>query len=290
MISNEDELRKHYGEIATPRMRAMRTRSAPIFDSNDAEIDLRELADQAGLWFSRCGLPPELVRAIQQNNRQQRDMTVFALGSYGKVGTTKGSYDLLRALARLADAGLEFVFLTASCGHADVLRKYYETIMRSAALAQRTILLPPVAPWRIPGFVRRCDAVCFLERDFPIHFHGPAVPREILAAGRCLVCSAEVARKRPYAGALVDERNAVVIADPTDEKALASRLKRLIEDRDGAAGIGRQGRKLVAFWNQELPTIDDQGQEIVSDIARLSAVARRSDPGGGAVASAGRRR
>ena len=59
-------------------------------------------------------------------------------------------------------------------------------------LSEVTWVLPFVAHWKVARFIRACTAVCFLERDFPITFHAPTVPREVLACGTCLVLSGEI--------------------------------------------------------------------------------------------------
>jgi glycosyltransferase involved in cell wall biosynthesis len=126
-----------------------------------------------------------------------------------------------------------------------------------------------MGPWRIPAFLKCCDAVCFLERDFSIPFHGPLIPREILSSGACLVCTEEIARKPIYRGNLVDERNAVIVKDPKDHDTLANKIGRLIRDRDRTRSIGRQGRKLVEFWDQELHSFDSATQMFAEKLERF---------------------
>lgn len=156
-----------------------------------------------------------------------------------------------------------------SCGYPEVLQRYYEAILASPALAARSWILPPVGPWRVPSFLRRCDAVCFLERDFPIPFHGPLIPREVLASGACLVCSAQIAAQPFYRGNLVDDRNAVIIVDPRDHAALASRLGMLIGNRDHTWAIGRQGQLLARFWDEELDDFDVASSTFAAQVQRL---------------------
>jgi hypothetical protein len=215
-------------------------------------LDVATLLGPSEQWFTRLDLPKPLLAEICRINRKPLSGNVFTIGTYGKVGVTKGSFDLVAALARIAKDRKKFAFLSLSCGRRETLQAYYEAIVQSRDLAQRTWILPPIGPWRIPSFLHRCDAVCFLEREFPIAFHGPLIPREVFSSGACLVCSAEVANKPLYGKNIVDDRNAVIIENPKDHDLLAKRLKALIHDRDRARSIAVQGRALASFWDEDL--------------------------------------
>jgi glycosyltransferase involved in cell wall biosynthesis len=269
-VTNESELETRFGPLRRARIRVPRSRLPDVFHEPTEPLDVRELLAASGAWFRAAGLPDDIVRRVERLNAKPLAERVFTLGSYGKVGVTKGSFDLVAALSRLAVEEPSFAFLTLSCGRTETLRAYYEAILRAPELAARTWILPPVAPWRIPGFLRRCDVVCFLERDFPIPFHGPLVPREVLSSGACLVCSAEIAAKPALRGNLVDERNAVVIADPRDHEALARRIRRLITDGECARAIGGQGQRLARFWDEELDSFDEAARTFAAELQRLA--------------------
>src|ERR1051325_1402668 len=85
--------------------------------------------------------------------------------------------------------------------------------------------LPPLAPWRVPEFIRRCDAVAYLEHDFRIKEHLAVPPLEILAAGARLCASPEASMSKIMA---IDADSAVVraaaVVDPRDVGALADAL------------------------------------------------------------------
>ena len=175
---------------------------------------------------------------------------------YGKVGETKGTFDLVAALAFLARAGTDFTFAAVVSGTVGSVRAFVAAVSAEPMLGERTILLPPLPAWRVAGFLRRCDIVCFLERDFAVDFHAPIVPREVLAAGACLVCSSEIAEKQPFRTSLVDGRNFVEIRDPREVGALTSRLRDLFENPAARRDIGRRGKFLSAAWEAELATDD----------------------------------
>jgi glycosyltransferase involved in cell wall biosynthesis len=275
VVTNEPELRERIGRIDRPRIKVARSRLPGVFHSSSDPLDVAGLLEAAEPWFARAGLPDSLARDVLRLNAKPLPPDVFTLGIYGKVGVTKGSFDLVEALSSRAPSD-SFAFLTMSCGYPEVLQRYYEALLASPALAARSWILPPVGPWRVPSFLRRCNAVCFLERDFPIPFHGPLIPREVLASGAGLVCSAQVAAHPFYRGNLVDDRNAVIIADPRDHAALASRLGLLMGNRDLTWAIGRQGQLLARFWDEELDDFDVASSIFAAQIQRL--IHRRARP------------
>jgi glycosyltransferase involved in cell wall biosynthesis len=163
-----------------------------------------------------------------------------AIGVYGKVGETKGTFDLVAACDRLRADGLDFnLLMLTGPGGARALDS------ASGELADRTWVLPFIPHWQVPEFIRACTAVCFLERDFPIAIHGPTVPREVLACGTCLVLSGEIERKQVFRDKLIDGVSVVLVPDPKDRATLAERLRPLIEKPGLAADIGARGREIA---------------------------------------------
>ena len=263
MVTNEREFERRYGGISRRRLRLRRPRLPEEFSAGHDLLQIAEVVPLAEDWFGRLGLAEEVVLALHGLNRKPFVEGTFTIGTYGKVGETKGSYDLIAALANLADTGATFNFLTMASGTRSELDRYYGTILRNQRLTERSWILPPLAPWRVPSFLQRCQAVCFLERDFAIQFHGPLIPREVLSSGACLVCSREVAEKREYSHALVDRRNAVILEDPRDCDVLSSRLLELITNPDLSWSLGRQGKLLSKFWEEELSRLEDVAQHLI---------------------------
>jgi glycosyltransferase involved in cell wall biosynthesis len=167
---------------------------------------------------------------------------VPCLGIYGKISDPKGSFDLLAALAALRRRGREFHLLAMAHGWGD-LEERFQASVRQLGLEDCVTQLPFLPPWRVPAFLRRCRAVCFLERDFPIAGHVPTVPREVMACGRCLVASAEILRTQSQAGRLVHLYNCIAVEDVRDVDELSARLEIAIEDRQAAALIGARGHE-----------------------------------------------
>lgn len=270
IVTNERQIKDRFGPLVRPRVPIFRSSLPDVFFAASQPLDIAELLVASSRWFASTGLPTDLIERIEHLDAKPFAGDVFTIGIYGKVGASKGSFDLLEALKMLAESGSAFAFLSLSCGRRQILQSYYEAIVSSPALAERSWILPPIGPWRIPAFVRRCDAVCFLERDFPIAFHGPLVPREVLSAGACLICSREVAEKPVYHGNLVDDRNVVIIDDPRDHVALADRLSTLIAERDRTRSIGGQGQLLARFWNEELPSFYEAAEHLARALTGLT--------------------
>jgi hypothetical protein len=163
------------------------------------------------------------------------------IGIYGKVGLVKGSYDLVAALSKLKRDGLDFNFLAMTQG---TQGERFANYVREAGMEDRTWILPFLPHWKAPGFIKACTAVCYLERDFPIAIHGPMVPREILACGKCLILSDEILKKQFYRDRLADMENLLVVKNPKDHDELAGKLRYVIEDPKAAARIGTDGHKV----------------------------------------------
>jgi glycosyltransferase involved in cell wall biosynthesis len=187
----------------------------------------------------------ELVRDRPGSIKNHRpfDPALPTIGIYGKLGLAKGSFDLVAALGSLRKQGLRFNFAAMTRG--TLLDEYHQALSQHG-IDDVTWVLPFIPHWKIPGFIRSCDAVCFLERDFPVRGHAPRIPTEILACGTCLILSGEIAKKQDYAGELSPGESYLLAPDPRDHASLASALRRVIEAPSQAAEIGRRGAEIVA--------------------------------------------
>jgi glycosyltransferase involved in cell wall biosynthesis len=221
------------------------------------------------------------------------------IGTYGKIGISKGTFDLIAALGDLAREGLEFR-LAAMIGA--VQGQSIASALGRTGLTERTYILPMMPNWKVPGFLRACSCVCFLERDFPIAIHGPIVPREILACGTCLVLSGEIASKQRYRDMLVPGENVLIVKDPKNTTELAAALRTVIENPAKALSIGAKGTEIsrsienysgyIDDWEQLLacyaggPSNRAPGAQTISGVARefesvipdLVAFLRRRSP------------
>jgi len=162
-------------------------------------------------------------------------------GVYGKLGDNKGSFALLDAIHRLKRGGLEVGLVALAHGQPEIELRFRERV-RELRLTDRVLQLPFLPHWRIPQFLRGCLAVCCLEQSFPIGFHSPIIPLEILLCGSCLVASTEVIRKLPQWERLPDGYGCVAIEDVRDAEGLSKKLAAIVRDPRPTASVGARGR------------------------------------------------
>jgi glycosyltransferase involved in cell wall biosynthesis len=172
-------------------------------------------------------------------------------GIYGKLGQNKGSFALLEALHRLKLAGLDVGLVALAHGNPDTEARFRERALE-LGLADRILQIPFLPHWRVPEFLRGCLAVCCLEQDFPIGFHSPIVPREVLLCGTCLVGSTEVIRKLPGHEGLPHGYGCVAVEDVNDVGALSGRLAAIASDPRPAAVVGARGRDFASELQQDM--------------------------------------
>ncbi len=194
------------------------------------------------------------------------DPSLPTVGVYGKLGAVKGSFDLLRALALLRREGIRFNLVAISQGRAT--QRFIELI-KSNDLADCASVLPFMPHWRIPSFIRACTCVCCLERDFPISFHGPTLPREVLATGTCLVVSQEVFEKQEFRARAVRDQHLIVVDDPKQADVLAASLRRPLTDPEWALEVGFRGRELLS-GRESVETWSTFIQQFAARLARTA--------------------
>lgn len=213
-------------------------------------IDEIPLADPRD-WLRLLGAPDDLANAFPDPRALiQRNPTSRIL-SYGKVGSTKGSWELLFALERLAQSGKDFIFVAIPYGHKRTVLRYLSDLAALPSLARRTIILPPAPNWVIARLLPHMDAACCLENRFPISFHNPVIPREILAASVQLIVSAEIHAKQFLSASLRDGVNVHVVSDPRDIVALALVVERALFDENRDL-VGQRGGLLARSVEQQL--------------------------------------
>lgn len=179
-----------------------------------------------------------LIDDPSRQNFEPLDPSLPVLGIYGKLGFYKGSFDLLHAAARLIHGGFPFYLVAMSNGWQE---HHFRRLIEELRIGEYVRLLPFLPHWRVPEFIRGCTAVAFLERDFPIAVHGPTIPSEVVACGKCLIVSAEVAHKQRFRTRIRNLRNLVIVPDPKEHEVLAGRVRYALEDRGRAERIGRRG-------------------------------------------------
>jgi hypothetical protein len=129
---------------------------------------------------------------------------------YGKNGTGKRTKQILLALEKLASTGFEFRIISIFCGrHTDVMEDL-NFILSSPHLSKRSICLPPLAPWIVPGLLKSSDIGICGESNFSVAGHLSILPIEMLNSGLALVTSKDMLQAPFYRWTLRQNLNVVV--------------------------------------------------------------------------------
>jgi glycosyltransferase involved in cell wall biosynthesis len=210
--------------------------------------------------FTADGPALDVDKLIEESNKDSNyadlvwgcynpDLNYFGL--YGKLGNVKGSFSLLQALRRLVDEGAKVGLLVMAHGWPRIENEFRRTATE-LQLTDRVCQIPFLPSWRVPEFLRRCVAACCLEQDFPITFHQPIIPREVLMSGTCLVGSTEVIKKLPAPQRMVHGYNCIAVKDVNDIEELSNKLRPLAVSLDTTNSIiGRRGRAYALDMEQQ---------------------------------------
>ena len=153
-------------------------------------------------------------------------------------------------MQRLKNAGVNIGLVALAHGRPEIERRFRDRV-QELGLTDRVLQIPFLPHWRVPEFLRGCLAVCCLEQNFPIGFHSPITPLEVLLCGRCLVGSTEVIRKLPQWQRLPNGYGCVAIEDVNDVEILSDRLTAIVRDPGPAAAVGARGRKFAHDQQQD---------------------------------------
>jgi glycosyltransferase involved in cell wall biosynthesis len=199
------------------------------------------------------------------------DPSLIYFGVYGKLGRVKGTYALLEAIKRLKNTGLRVGVLLMGhdlAGTRGGIREY----VISNGLEDRVFQLPYLPHWRVSEFIRRCEAVCCLEQDFPINFHTPVVAREVLTCGGCLVGSTELIQKARAGHKLIDDYNCIAVRDVQNVDDLERRLVSVVDDPEITARTKLRARE----YGLEIEADNKFPQKLESILRDLSRTGRLS--------------
>jgi len=155
-------------------------------------------------------------------------------------------------MERLKHSGLDIGLLALAHGPPEIENDFREQV-RKLDLADRVLQIPFLPHWRVPEFLRSCLAVCCLEQNFPITFHTPIIPLEVLLCGRCLVGSTEVIRKLPNYARLPHGYGCVAIEDVNNVEILSERLGAIVRNPAPAAAVGARGCAFAREMQKEMP-------------------------------------
>jgi glycosyltransferase involved in cell wall biosynthesis len=209
--------------MGTPPDRLLTDR--PSLTPTNVFTDLAEPLDPAALqdcWRAE-GLPHRVYGAAPPPDRR-------AVLCVGKVDERKGTFDLVRALARLHAEKRPCPHLVFVTEQGSPMFERLRALVAASDLGGQVSFLPFLPQWRLKDVFAASRAVAFLENQFPVAIHRPQVPREAAAAGLALILSAEVARYQRSTRPVVAGRDAIIINDPTKTDDVADALALVASD------------------------------------------------------------
>lgn len=139
---------------------------------------------------------------------------------YGKVGEGKKTIEILRILNELKERGLKFNFIGLFCGSRKELYKSLNYFLNNTNLLNRSIILPPIAPWLIPSILDKVDIGICSEVSFGVLNHMPILPREMIKFGIVPIVSEDIYKSPFYKWIIQDEMNALVAHKNDFEKPI----------------------------------------------------------------------
>ncbi|GAH88738.1 unnamed protein product, partial [marine sediment metagenome] len=158
------------------------------------------------------------------------------IGKINYYWKTKGLHELIEAAKEIRD---DFLLLFVANGKG---LPEFQNLVREKNLEKHSIFLGFVPPWKIPSIIKLSTCVVVPEREFPIQYHTPILPREVMSVGKCLLLSRELYNKGCCRD-LVDGKS-VLLIDPKDIKQFRGTVKKVIKDPSATKKIGREARKL----------------------------------------------
>jgi glycosyltransferase involved in cell wall biosynthesis len=190
----------------------------------------------------------EAFFAVSDQARQP-DLVAYA----GGLGPWKGVDLLMRAVALLPGARLEV--LGGRPGSQDWQR--LQALAQELDLGGRLVMRPQAGQEAVRELLGRAAVAVWpgsARQRIAAEFTSPLKLFEYLAAG-CAVAAPDL----PAARAVVADGRQALLFAADDPQALAGALRRLLEDRALAAGLGRAGRELARAytWDQRAATLLD---------------------------------
>ncbi|MBA7524270.1 hypothetical protein ES705_16407 [subsurface metagenome] len=158
------------------------------------------------------------------------------IGKINYYWKNKGLFELLEAVSEIKD---NFLLLFIANGRGI---KEFQNLIKEKNLSDKSIFLDFVPPWEIPSIIKLSTCVVVPEREFPIRYHTPVLPREVMAVGKCLILSKELFNKQCY-GNLIDGENAL-LTDPKNIKQFRAAIEYIIRHPEDATRIGQNAYKI----------------------------------------------
>ena len=154
------------------------------------------------------------------------------IGKINYYWESKGLMELVEAVKAIRE---DFLLLFFSNGRG---LKEFKMFLEEQGLIGKSVFLNFLPPWKIPSVIKLSTCVVLPERDFPVKYHVPILPKEVMAVGKCLVLGKEIAHNQYY-GNLADKEN-VLLVDPKNIPAFRNVIKFVIHNPEEVAEIGRK--------------------------------------------------
>lgn len=259
--TSEKILLETFGDGLKSKIRTIRKgKKLPIYFSPKTKaLELNKYIEEANKRYHLNYYKPFSEKIFKLNSKKiTTDIPI--IGMYGKCGETKGSWDIIEALKILKNKGVKFQFVYITGGSDRLLRDFYSFLIKNEDILDSIWILPFMPFWKIPSFIKSCDIVMFLEHNFPIKFHSPSLPYEILSMGKCLISSKEVIEKSILSNYLIDKTNYVEIENPNNIELLSDKITYAIED---------EKYKLIGAHGLSISRFIQSSQEHIHPIANL---------------------
>ena len=192
---------------------------------------------------------PERRLLLRENARKELALSPvrFALVIVSNDGRNKGLPVIFRALSTLRELPIDLLVVTREDPEP------YLAEVRDAGLDGRIHFLPPRDD--IEFYYAAADA--YVGPSLEDTFAQP--PAECMACGMPVIVSAN----NGTCEIITDGKDGLILADPTDAGTLATMIRHLFEDREFAAGLGRNANETARQYTwarngRELDTIFEQ--------------------------------
>lgn len=166
----------------------------------------------------------------------------------GKINYYWQSKGLMELVEAVKDIQKDFLLLFFSNGRG---LKEFKMFLEEKGLVGKSVFLDFLPPWKIPSVIKLSTCVVLPERDFPVKYHVPILPKEVMSVGKCLILGKEIAYNQHY-GNLIDKEN-VLLIDPKDIPGFRDVIEFVIRNPAEVDEIGRKAyetSKTVENFNE----------------------------------------
>jgi glycosyltransferase involved in cell wall biosynthesis len=153
----------------------------------------------------------------------------------GKINYYWQSKGLIELVEAIKDIRKDFLLLFFSNGRG---LKEFKMFLEEKGLMGKSVFLNFLPPWKIPSVIKLSTCVVLPERDFPVKYHVPILPKEVMSVGKCLILGKEIAYNQYY-GNLIDKEN-VLLVDPKNIPGFRDLIEFVIRNPAEVDEIGRK--------------------------------------------------